>query len=150
MSLVKDLVTVTETEELTVLANEVRLACQRVSRRVRYDSGGPLAPHLMSILSGLRHGPLTPGELAARERVSAPSMSKSVATLVEQGLVERTADPEDARRCPLTLSERGWEVIHSAAVNRDSFMVQRLAGLSASDREVLRQAAHILTEVISQ
>lgn len=140
----------TETEELTLLANEVRLACQRVSRRVRYDSGGQLAPHLMSALSGLRHGSLTPGELAERERVSAPSMSKTVATLVGQGLVEKTTDPQDARRCPLELTARGWEVIHSAAANRDSFMVQRLAGLSASDRELLKKAAHILTEVISK
>ncbi|WP_028709329.1 MarR family winged helix-turn-helix transcriptional regulator [Propionicicella superfundia] len=139
-----------QTEGLTELANEVRLACQRVSRRVRYDSDGVLPPHQMAVLFSLLRGRRTPGDLAAFERVSAPSMSKTVAALAEQGLVEKTPDPEDGRRCQVLLTERGHDVVQAAMANRDSFMVQRLAGLPEADRETLRKAAHILTEVISQ
>ena len=50
------------------LANDLRIACQRVSRRVRFESTDELAPHLVSALSHLLKGSRTPGELAELER----------------------------------------------------------------------------------
>ena len=89
--------------DTTDLANEVRIACQRVSRRVRFESGGELAPHHVSALSTLKHGPKTPSELAEAERVSAPSMTKTVGCLVERGLVASADNPADGRSKLLSL-----------------------------------------------
>ena len=137
-------------DDLTALANEVRIACQRVSRRVRYESGTDLPPHLLSILYLLGRGPRTPGELAEQERVSAPGMSKAVSVLQGRGLVERRDDPTDGRRCLVTLTEAGRQALDDGRAERDSFMVQRITSLSADEREVLRRAAEILQKVIAR
>ncbi len=135
--------------ELASLANTVRIACQRVSRRVRYDSADTLPPHQLVVLFHLTKGPMTPGDLASRERVSAPSMSKTVATLVEAGLVERTQDPDDGRRCLLVVTAAGRAAVDDAAAHRDWFMIERLARLTDEERELLAEAARLLNEVIS-
>ena len=52
------------------LATEIRLACMRISRRVRFESGSSLAPHQFSVLRAARRAPRTPRELADIEKVS--------------------------------------------------------------------------------
>src|SRR6476469_9682225 len=85
------------------LAGELRLACMRISRRVRFESTDVVAPHQFSVLARLEETPRTPRELADIERVSAPSMSRTVAALVERGLVLRADDPTDGRQVILSL-----------------------------------------------
>ncbi len=135
--------------DLASLANTVRIACQRVSRRVRYDSADTLPPHQLVVLFHLTKGAMTPGDLASRERVSAPSMSKTVATLVESGLVVRTPDPDDGRRCLLVVTASGRAAVDDAAAHRDWFMIERLARLTQDERDLLAEAARLLNEVIS-
>ena len=64
-----------ETPDLIPIAREVRLAAQSLARHGK-DHTPSLAPHLFTVLAWLEEGPATAGELAVRERVSAPSMSK--------------------------------------------------------------------------
>src|SRR5471030_566656 len=80
------------------LANDLRLACMRISRRVRFESTQVVAPHQFSVMARLEGTVLTPRELAEIERVSPPSMTRTVAALVELGLVSRRGDPLDGRQ----------------------------------------------------
>lgn len=137
------------TEATRTLANEVRLACQLVSRAVRFETRDTLAPHLLAILGRLREAAATPGELAAAERVSAPSMSKSLDYLEEAGFVSRTPDPDDGRRRIVAVTEAGIAELRRTAGARDEFMESRLAALSPEQREVLGNAAAILREVVA-
>ena len=75
-----------DTEELSALANDVRMVCQQISRRVRFEGTPEVAPHQFSVLVKLRHRAWTPGELAEVERVSPPSMTRTVNCLVADGL----------------------------------------------------------------
>ncbi|HML50595.1 MAG TPA: MarR family transcriptional regulator [Propionicimonas sp.] len=136
------------TSTMISLANDLRIACQRVSRRVRFESTTELAPHQVSALSNLRRGPLTPGELAEVEQVSAPSMTKTVNCLVDKGLVTRTDHPDDGRCKVLTLTDAGLEALAHVAQARDDWMVRQLAGLSAEERALLRQATELLNRVL--
>src|SRR6478672_3271849 len=86
------------------LASELRLACMRISRRVRFESSDAVAPHQFGVLAQLEQSPRTPRELADRERVSAPSMTRTVNGLVDRGLVARTADPTDGRQVIVSLT----------------------------------------------
>src|SRR6476659_2153270 len=86
------------------LAGELRLACMRISRRVRFESTDAVAPHQFSVLARLAEEPRTPRELAGIEKVSAPSMTRTVAGLVERGLVSRQDDPPDGRQVILSLT----------------------------------------------
>ncbi|WP_081683798.1 MarR family winged helix-turn-helix transcriptional regulator [Granulicoccus phenolivorans] len=135
--------------DLSALANEVRLACQRIARRVRYESTD-LPPHQIGVLIRLRKRPWTPGELAVEERVSAPSMTRTVNCLVEEGLVEKYDNPEDGRQRLLRLTETGRDRAERAVTERDTWMMRRLTTLSPEQRRTLHEAVAVLQEVLHQ
>lgn len=135
---------------MTSLANDLRIACQRVSRRVRFESSAELPPHQVSALSNLRRGPLTPKELAEAEKVSAPSMTKTVNCLVEKNLVGRQDHPADGRCKVLNLTPEGAATLDRIARARDDWMVRQLEGLTKEERTLLRQATDLLNRVLEQ
>ena len=59
----------TERDHLT---SDLRMACMRISRRVRFESQAAVAPHQFSVLVRLEDGHRTPTELAEIERVLKP------------------------------------------------------------------------------
>jgi DNA-binding HxlR family transcriptional regulator len=98
---------------LADLAREVRIASQALTRRVKENTLG-LAPHLFTVLVWLEAGPATAADLAGHERVSAPSMSKTVGELEERGYVARQTDPTDARANIVTLTPSGRRAVAQA------------------------------------
>ena len=135
---------------MTSLASDLRIACQRVSRRVRFESSAELPPHQVSALSNLRTRSLSPGELAEIERVSAPSMTKTVNCLVDKGLVARFDHPDDGRSKMLSLTEDGRAVLDRIRRARDDWMVRRLQGLTKDERALLGEAVQILQRVVAE
>lgn len=134
--------------DLLALANDVRVACQRISRRVRFESTSDVAPHQFSVLVYLHHaGPRTPTQLAARDAVSTPSMTRTVNCLAEKGLVERSPHPDDGRQILVSLTGEGVRVVEKTIANRDTWMLAHIAMLSPEQLELLRRAADLLTEV---
>jgi DNA-binding MarR family transcriptional regulator len=135
---------------LAHLANDLRLACMRISRRVRFESTQDVAPHQFSVMARLEDNALTPRELAGIECVSPPSMTRTVAGLVERGLVTRTDDPLDGRQVFISLTAEGMSLLSETRRRRDAWMASRLKGISAEEREVLVKATAILTRVASE
>ena len=135
---------------LTHLASDLRLACMRISRRVRFESTQAVAPHQFSVMARLERGALTPRELAEIECVSPPSMTRTVAGLVESGLVTRADDPADGRQVFISLSAQGLLLLNEIRRKRDAWMATRLTGITAAEREVLVQATAILTRLASE
>src|SRR3954452_5291608 len=93
----------------TALAGSLRDAIGRLGRRMRAER----APSDLSLgqWAALRtldsHGPVTPSELAAHEKVQPPSMTKILALLEEHGYVSRTPDPVDRRQVVVAASGDG-------------------------------------------
>lgn len=137
------------TDQLIELANDLRLACQRIARRVRFEGTHEIAPHQASVLFRL-HEPRTPGELADVERVSAPSMTRTLNCLAELGLVERTPHPSDRRQIVVSRTAAGDELAQRTLRERDNWMLERIDDLPADDLEVLQRACEILTEVAAK
>lgn len=135
---------------LAHLANDLRLACMRISRRVRFESTQDVAPHQFSVMARLEDNALTPRELAAMECVSPPSMTRTVAGLVELGLVTRTDDPLDGRQVFISLTAQGVSLLSETRRRRDAWMASRLKGISVDEREVLVKATAILTWIASE
>ena len=76
------------------LATRLRLAIARSARRLRQEAGTDLSPSLTAALATVeRHGPLTPSELAARERVQRPTITRVACRLEEAGLVDARGRP---------------------------------------------------------
>lgn len=139
-----------DTDELLGLANDVRMVCQQISRRVRFEGNPEVAPHQFSVLVKLRQRPWTPGELAEVERVSPPSMTRTVNCLVEEGFVEKYANPADGRHKMLRLTPAGTDLVERTIAARDTWMLQRLTELSAEDRATLARAVDVLQGVLSR
>ena len=130
----------------TALASALRLSVLRLARRLRAERADTdLTLSQLSALASLeRHGVLTPGELAAHERIRPPSMTRLVASLEEAGLVGRAAHPTDRRQVVLTVLEPGTALLREDRRRRDAWLSRQLRELAPADLELLRAAAAVL------
>lgn len=135
--------------DLAAEASEFRMATFRLARRLRSQRAvDTMSDGQFAVLAALSvHGPHTLGELAERERVSPPSMTRTVNCLEESGYLTRTPDDTDRRKVNIALTTPGRDVVAETVRRRDSWMEQSFAELTAAQREVLRSAAEIMREV---
>ncbi|NNG37777.1 MarR family transcriptional regulator [Flexivirga sp. ID2601S] len=121
----------------------------RMSRRIRFSGEGLLPPHQATVLVKLDKDVLTPRQLAEIECVSAPSMTRTVAALVDQGLVRREPDPDDGRQVRLHLTRDGRERLAEIRRSRDEWVRNRLGALTDDECAVVREAVDILERVVT-
>ncbi len=133
------------------LAVRLRLAIARTARRLRQEAGEELSPSQAAALATIdRHGPLTPSELAARERIQRPTATRLIARLEQDGLVDRTRDPEDGRSCLVGLAPEGRELLARVRTRKDAYLSRRLRELDAEDRATLDRAADVLERLLEE
>src|SRR5690349_16633531 len=123
----------------------------RFSRRLRtqrVDTSVTLT-HLAALSTLQRHGPMSPGELAAQERVQPPSMTRVVVALEAAGLVSRTKHPTDGRQVIIDLTPAAEELLAAEARAREAWLAERLQELTPADRTVLREASAIMDKLAS-
>ncbi len=136
-------------EDLAELAARLRLAVGRLSRRVRIDGGESVPPlQLSALVTVEQHGPLRLSELARREAVTAPTMSRVLSALDEQGLVVRAADPQDARGVLITLSPEGARRLDEVRTHRTALIARRLTRLDDAQRAALTAALPALEALL--
>lgn len=129
------------------LATDLRLVCLRIARRNRFESVVDVAPHQFAVLSRIGCGPATVGELAEWERVSPPTMSRTIGSLVEAGWIERSGDPDDGRRVIVTITDAGRELLAETRRARDEWMTVRLERLDPEEIERLEAALPLLERI---
>ena len=139
------------TTPLPDLASRLRLDISRMARRLRQEAGAELSPSQTAALVTIeRHGPLTPSELADRERVQRPTVTRVLARLEEAGLVDRAADPQDRRSSLLSVSDDGRELLAMVRARKDAFLARRIDALEPADREALERAAAIMERMLEE
>jgi DNA-binding MarR family transcriptional regulator len=133
-------------------STELRIAIMRLSRRLRQERGdAELSGSQFSTLGWIHNeGPLTIGRLAELERVTAPSMNRTVNRLVEAGYVERRSDEHDGRKVLVSVTDAGAAVVKETRKRRDAWIAKRYAALSPDERETLARATTILGRLIDQ
>jgi DNA-binding MarR family transcriptional regulator len=138
------------------LATALRISVSRLARRLRVERSeqGPggivLSDTQFAALATLeRHGEMTPGELAAHEKVQPPSMTRVIAALGRLGLVRRAPHATDRRQVMLTVTDAGRDLVQRTRRRREAWLAKRLAELTPQERAALREAAPIL-EKLSQ
>jgi DNA-binding MarR family transcriptional regulator len=126
-----------------------RVAIARVGRQLRQQAGAGLSPTLHSMLVTIAiHGPLSLSELAAREQVAPPTVTKVLAKLDEQGLVAKERGPSDRRVTLVSLTEAGAARLEESRTRRTAWLVQRLVELGACDRKRLTDAVELLEAIV--
>jgi len=140
------------TSDLRELASDLSLALVRLTRHLRgrrTDSRVSLTQ--LSALSTLSlEGPITPGALAAKERVQPPSMTRVITSLADLGLVERSPHPTDGRQVIVSIAESGLALLADERSAREAWMTERLATLSEEQLRVLRAAVEIFAEMVAE
>lgn len=129
------------------LATQVRTAVMRLRRRLINERhpDNELSLGAMAVLVALQiNGEMTLGELAARERVQPPSMTRTVNALEEGGYVLRRAGDVDRRQVIVTVTERGKRVVTEDRARRDAWLTLRLDELTPEERDVVLRASQIL------
>lgn len=130
-------------------ATDLRMATFRLARRLRAERAiDTMSDGQFAVLANLHvHGPHTLGELAERERVSAPSMNRTVNCLEELGYLTRTPDGDDRRKVNIALSDDGRSVVLETTRRRDSWLEHSLEDLTTTERDTLAAAAAIMRQV---
>jgi DNA-binding MarR family transcriptional regulator len=134
-------------DELLQTATVVRRGVTRLSWRMRLERPGPGEPLLqLNVLAHLsRRGPMTPGELAAAERVQPQSLTRTLASLEDHVLITRHPDPADGRRSLIAITESGRQMLGRDLRQRDAWLARAMAGhLTPAERGLLRLAGQLL------
>lgn len=138
-------------DQLTEAA-EVYLTLGRLWRMLR-NSGdvGALSPGSASALATLsRSGPLRLGDLAAAERVTAPTMSRIVTGLEKQGYLARAADPGDGRAQLLSTTPAGDNLVGGLTSARIQRFAAAMDRLDNEQRTVLATALATIIEELDR
>ncbi|WP_028065407.1 MarR family transcriptional regulator [Solirubrobacter soli] len=140
-----------QTISTTDLAHRLRPVIARLARRMRQQAGGDLSPTQGAALNTIAcHGPLTPSELAAREKIQRPTATRVLARLEEAGLIARAADPADRRSSLVAATEAGEALLARTRERKDLYLAERLDRLSPEELVVLDRAAGILERVLEE
>jgi len=132
------------------VTDRLHSAAIHLLRRVRrQDVASGLGPAQLSALSVLMFGgPMGLGELAAAEQVRPPTMSRIVAALERQKLVERARDAGDARRIRLRATAKGQKLLQKGRRLRIAYLARHFQKLSARELSALGEAAEILENTL--
>jgi DNA-binding MarR family transcriptional regulator len=139
-------------EDERSLASRLRLAVVRLGRRLRAQrtSSSVTLTQFSALTSLKKCGPMTPGELAAKEVVQPPSMTRVIAALEEIGYVSRRPHPTDGRQSIVELTEDGVAYVLADISAREAWLDKRLAALTEAERHTLAEAAEIIDRMAGQ
>ena len=131
------------------LSHDFRLANGRLARRVRQEQAdNELTSGQFSALGAVfRLGPMTLSALSEEERVTPPSMNRTVNALVEAGLLDRAGSAEDGRKIVLTVTDTGLSLVRETRRRRDDWIAKRILKLTPEQRYVLAAATDIMKEL---
>lgn len=139
----------TATVDTTELASRLRLGVTRLARKLRQEAEPGISPSQLVALSTIeRAGPMTMGELCAAEQVQPPSMTRTVAVLVEAGLVTRDVDPTDRRVAWLSVTPDGAKLLTRSRRRKEEYLSRELRRLEPRELATLDRAAEILTRLV--
>ena len=116
---------------------------------MRQEAGTGLSPSQVAALATVdRHGPLTPSELADRERIKRPTATRLIANLEQLGVIARTPDPEDARSSLLTATSAGRDLLRKLRRRKTAYLAKRLRDLDPEELDTLERASAILERLL--
>ena len=115
----------------------------------RMDSAGELTSQQIGLMAMLKDGGLRMSAIAANLGVRTPTATQSVDRLVKAGLVQRQADPVDARAVLVSLTDRGAAAMAEEDRHRNHRVATVLARLDPRELALLEAALPVLEKLAS-
>ena len=104
-----------------------------------------------AILFALIHeGPQRTSKLAEFLHAEISTISRQSSSLVQHGLVERQADPEDGRACLLAATAEGMRVFEENRKQRNQWLAEVLGDWSEDDRRTFHRLFARLNSAIEE
>jgi DNA-binding MarR family transcriptional regulator len=134
------------------VADGLRPVLLRVGRELRREARAVgVSPEQVALLVAIKYAPgIGIRELAARERVSPPAMTKHVDRLERDGLVDRTPSDDDRRRVGLTLTPEGHRVLRRVRSRRTAWLASRLGELDEQELAAIAAAVEPLGKLVGE
>lgn len=134
------------------LSTDFRIAVNRLSRTLRAQKAdSSVSDAMFSALARLhRDGPMTLAELSRSDGVTPPSMTKTVAALVDRGLASKGGHGDDRRKVLIAATPAGVDFVVETRRRRDGWLSPRLAALTPAERRVLTDATEIMRRLAHQ
>ena len=129
--------------------DELRMVIQRISRRIRSNRpDGSVGDTQFAVLVHLNErGPLGPSELATLERVTPPSMNRTLNGLEEDGFVTRSKSTDDARKVIVDLTPAATSLLAETRRLRTAWFSRHLAELEPGERDDLLRVLPVLRKL---
>ena len=133
------------------LAARVHAAALHLLRRLAQDdrATGVSAPRLSALSVLVFGGPRTIGELAGIEGVTPPTMTRLVAAMVADGLIDRREDPADRRVVRVQASATGRSLLLAGRDRRVATLAAMVKPLTAKERRRLDAAAATIERMLA-
>ncbi len=146
-------VTSTERNALAEAVGAIRRSVVRIIRRLRLERPDEaLSLFKLSILGMLyRKGPMTAGDLAAREHIRPQSLTRLLASFERKNYVSRQPDKRDRRRLLITLTPAGKKALLADIRKKEAWLAGRMKRtLSAEERRLLFRASRLLDRLAEE
>ena len=128
----------------TDTAQRLRRVVGRLTRLLRPTDAGAAAEltptRVAVLLATVRSGQIRLADIAAQEGLNPTLLSRTVASLVDAGLVARRSDEVDRRSAWLEPTEAGTRVAKQVLGERTHAVEAALLDLSEGDRRLVEQA----------
>ena len=98
------------------------------------------------VLRRIRRGSTSVSSLAQVSGTGLPSVSKVVEALVKRGLVARSQDPNDRRRVPLALTQKGQQVMQDIFKEAEGWLTARFDRLNKEQMIAFMQGLDAMNE----
>ena len=133
------------------LAARVHSAALHLLRRLAQDdrATGVSAPRLSALSVLVFGGSRTIGELAGIEGVTPPTMTRLVASMVADGLIDRREDPADRRVVRVQASTTGRSLLLAGRDRRVATLAAMVKPLTAKERRRLDAAAATIERMLA-
>ena len=127
----------------------LRISVMRLARRMRLERvvGDVSDGQLSALFVIFKHGPQTLSSLSEHDRVTPPSMNRTVNALVERGFVERSGSPDDGRKVLIDLTDAGRSVVTQTRDHRAAWFSHQLDVLTPDELATLDAASGILRKL---
>ena len=134
------------------LAARLHSASLHLLRRLAQEDRalGISAPRLSALSVLVFGGPRTIGSLAAAEGVTPPTMTRLVAGMAAEGLVERLPDETDRRVVRVSASESGRSLLLAGRDRRVATLAAMIGPRTPKERRRLAASAEIVEAMLSE
>lgn len=137
-------------DDLHALGEDLISTAARMVRWVPKENGFSISLAAARLLARLHdNGPTRISELAVAERCSQPTITNHVKRLEAAQLVDRAADPRDARAWMIKLTKKGNQQLVSMRNSIGTSLEPYLATMSKRDLKALREGVDAMQRLMA-